>query len=267
MKRILITGHKGYIGQHLCKMLKGKYKITGVDFKGEPKANIFDLRFPGEEEYDTVIHLAAFVNVGSSVDWPYTYYHNNIEGTHQVLTNVRYKNFIFASTGAAENPVSPYGISKRAAEDVVANHCKRFVKDHTIFRFYNVLGSDGFPPTNVDGLMHNLIKSKTSGLFNLHGHDYDTPDGTALRDYVHVNEICTAIHKAISNPANGLENLGHGKGTSVLEIVEAFKKVNNCDFKVNLCDRRPGDLPVSVLKNVSPYMEKQYTIEELLEIT
>jgi UDP-glucose 4-epimerase len=64
-----------------------------------------------------------------------------------------------------------------------------------------------------------------------------------------------------------LENLGHGKGTSVLEIVEAFKKVNNCDFKVNLCDKRPGDLPVSVLKNVSPYMEKQYTIEELLEIT
>jgi UDP-glucose 4-epimerase len=267
MKRVLITGHKGYIGQHLCKMLKGKYKITGVDFKDESKSNIFDLRFPGEEEYDTVIHLAAFVNVGSSVDWPYTYYHNNIEGTHQVLTNVRYKNFIFASTGAAENPVSPYGISKRAAEDVVANHCKRFVKDYTTFRFYNVVGSDGFPPTNMDGLMHNLIKAEKTGQFNLYGYDYDTPDGTALRDYVHVNEICTAIHKAISKPSNVLENLGHGEGTSVLDMVETFKKVNSIDFKINLCDRRPGDLPVSVLKNVSPYMEKQYTIEELLEIT
>ena len=265
MKRILITGHKGYIGQHLCKMLKGKYKITGVDLK-DNRQNIFDLKFPGEEEYDTVVHLAAFVNVGDSVNWPYLYYHNNIEGTNHVLNNVRYKNFIFASTGAAENPISPYGISKRAAEDVVANHCKRFVKDYTMFRFYNVVGSDGFPPTNMDGLMHNLINAEKTGQFNLYGYDYDTPDGTALRDYVHVNEICTAIHKAISKPSNGLENLGHGEGTSVLDMVETFKKVNSIDFKVNLCDRRPGDLPVSVLKNVSPYMEKQYTIEELLEI-
>jgi len=265
MKRILITGDKGYIGQHLRKMLEGEYDVDGVDMKYDK--DIFDLTYSiHNQHYDTVVHLAAFVKVNQSIHFPYQYYHNNIDGTRVVLVNCNYDNFIFASTGAAENPVSPYGLSKRAAEDVVKEYCTRYSKDYTIFRFYNVVGSDGFEPTNPDGLMLNLMKSEASGQFNLYGYDYDTPDGTALRDYVHVNEICTAIKKAIEKPANGLENLGHGEGTSVLDMVETFKRVNSIDFKVNLCDRRPGDLPVSVLKNVSPYMEKQYTIEKLLEI-
>ena len=265
MKKILITGDKGYIGQHLRKMLEGQYDVGGIDVKYGK--DIFNLDYSTPQEYDTVVHLAAFVKVNDSVNFPYAYYHNNIEGTQRVLSGVKYDNFIFASTGAAENPVSPYGLSKRCAEDIVTSHCKRYDKSYTTFRFYNVVGSDGFEPTNPDGLMLNLMKSEASGQFNVYGYDYDTPDGTAIRDYVHVNEVCTAIKKAIEKPANGLENLGHGEGTSVLDMVEAFKLVNSIDFKVNLCDRRPGDLPVSVLKNVSPYMEKQYTIEELLEIT
>jgi len=264
MKKILITGDQGYIGKHLRKMLDGKYDIDGIDLKSGK--SIFDLSYPTAIEYDTVVHLAAFVKVNESVNFPYLYYRNNIEGTKRVLTNTRFNNFIFASTGAAENPNSPYGLSKRAAEDLVKEDCNRYDKSYTIFRFYNVVGTDGFAPTNPDGLMMNLINAEKSGQFNLYGYDYDTPDGTALRDYVHVNEICTAIAKAIEKPANGLENLGHGEGTSVLDMVETFKKVNSIDFKVNLCARRPGDLPVSVLKNVSPYMERQYTIEELLEI-
>ena len=264
MKKILITGDKGYIGQHLRKRLETKYEVDGVDMKYG--LDIFNLNYQMSILYDTVIHLAAFVKVNQSVNFPYQYYHNNIEGTKHVLTNTRYDNFIFASTGSAEAPNNPYGLSKRAAEDLVKEHCKHFDKSYTTFRFYNVIGSDGFLPTNPDGLMMNLIKAESTGTFNLYGYDYDTPDGSAIRDYVHVNEICTAIETAIENPANGVENLGHGQGTSVLDMVEIFKSVNKIDFKIKLCDRRPGDLPISVLKNVSPYMKKQYTIEELLEI-
>lgn len=264
MKKILITGSSGYIGQHLCKMLQGKYDIDGVDLKSGK--SIFDLSYPTAIEYDTVIHLAAYVKVNESVDFPYLYYHNNIEGTKSVLRNTRFNNFIFASTGAAENPISPYALSKRAAEDVVKEDCNIYDKDYTIFRFYNVTGTDGFPPTNPDGLLHNLIKAKDTGSFNLYGTKYDTPDGTAIRDYVHVNEVCSAIEMAIEKPANQMENLGHGEGTSVKRIIEIFKRVNGCDFEVIPMPARLGDLPKSVLKNVSLYIRKSYTIEELLRI-
>jgi len=264
MKKILITGDQGYIGKHLRKMLQGKYDIDGVDLRSGQ--NIFDLEYHTSIEYDTVIHLAAFVKVNESVNFPYMYYRNNIEGTKRVLTNTRFNNFIFASTGAAENPISPYALSKRVAEDVVKEDCARYDKQYTTFRFYNVIGTDGFPPTNPDGLLHNLIKAKDTGSFNLYGTKYDTPDGTAIRDYIHVNEVCSAIQMAIERPANRLENLGHGKGTSVKRMIDVFKRVNGCDFEVIPMPARLGDLPKSVLKNVSPYMKKSYTMEELLRI-
>ena len=132
MKKILITGDQGYIGKHLRKMLDGKYDIDGIDLKSGK--SIFDLSYPTAIEYDTVFHLAAFVKVNESVNFPYLYYRNNIEGTKRVLTNTRFNNFIFASTGAAENPNSPYGLSKRAAEDLVKEDCNRYDKSYTIFR-------------------------------------------------------------------------------------------------------------------------------------
>jgi UDP-glucose 4-epimerase len=134
-----------------------------------------------------------------------------------------------------------------------------------MFRFYNVTGVDGFPPTNPDGLMASLMKAEETGIFYIYGSDYNTPDGTAIRDYTHVNEICSSLIKAIDLPSQGLENLGHGVGTSVKEMVEIYKCVNNCEFKVEIKDRRPGDLEISVLDNVSTYMIKKYTIKELLK--
>jgi UDP-glucose 4-epimerase len=134
-----------------------------------------------------------------------------------------------------------------------------------MFRFYNVTGVDGFPPTNPDGLMASLIKAEETGIFYIYGGDYNTADGTAIRDYTHVNEICLSLSKAIEEPALNLENLGHGVGTSVKEMVEIYKCVNNCEFKVEIKDRRPGDLEISVLDNVSRYMTKLYNIRDLLK--
>jgi UDP-glucose 4-epimerase len=276
MKKILVTGSSGYIGQHLCNLLKesGGYYVYGLD-KNINTNNIHDFRhtdinstFKFEMHtirYDVVVHLAALVRVNESVEYPTEYYKTNLFGTMNVLEQFDYDNFIFASTGAAVNAVSPYGLSKRCAEDVVESYCKKKKKDFTTFRFYNVIGSEGTPPTNPDGLFYNLIKAQKTGEFNLYGTDYNTPDGSAIRDYVHVMEICNAIKTAIEMPANSLQNLGHGNGVSVKEIIDVYKKVNVCDFKVNELPKREGDLEKTVLDKPSSYLKSLYTIEELLK--
>jgi len=186
-----------------------------------------------------------------------------------VINKIKTKNFIFASTGAAQDCSSAYGISKRAAEDVVREYCIQHKKqDYTIFRFYNVVGSDGYEPTNPDGLMYKLMEARDTGEFTIYGNDYDVSviDGTCIRDYVHVNEICDALKQAIEKPSNSVECLGHGVGYTVQEIVDLFQKVNECSFDVKYGPRRKGDLPSSVLANVSPYMRNLYTMDQLLKV-
>ena len=274
MKKILITGNSGYIGSHLCKMLEKDYEIHGLDIR-EPQhpVNTFhqiDINRPfvSDEEYDAVIHLAALVNVGESERIPIQYYITNINGTMNVINKIKTKNFIFASTGAAELCESAYGISKRAAEDVVREYCTvHNPMPYTIFRFYNVIGTDGYQPTNPDGLMYNLIKAIDTDEFTIYGKDYErSPDGTAIRDYVHVNEICHALKLAIEKPANAVESLGHGVGYTVREIVNKFQEVNNVDFDIKYGPRRPGDAEVSVLEDVSKYMTDMYTMDDLLKV-
>ena len=280
MKKVLVTGSSGYIGQHLVKLLKREgYEVFGIDnqkcfndylnHKNFAQTDIrYDLNgsmflfYDWPDEFDAVIHLAALVRVNESVLQPYSYYNTNINGTTNVLHGLKYKNFIFASTGAAENPISPYALSKRAAEDIVHESCHD--SNYTIFRFYNVIGTDGVSPTNPDGLFSNLIRAQNEGSFNLYGTDYNTHDGTPIRDYVHVNEICYALMEAIERPANGLENLGHGKGHSVMEMITKYQEVNKCKFDIIPCQRRKGDLEYSVLDNVSSYMKELYTFDELM---
>lgn len=271
MKKVLITGNSGYIGSHLSKLLDGEYEIYGLDlndpqyviphFKSDIRNNI---RMAAK--FDAVIHLAALVNVGESQKNPTDYYMTNLIGTLNVL-HLEYDNFIFASTGAAEGCASAYGTSKKAAEDCVRQYCEHKKIPYTIFRFYNVIGTEGFAPTNPDGLMLNLIKAIDSGTFTIHGTDYEqSTDGTCVRDYVHVMEICEALKTAIEKPSNQIECLGHGVGYTVKEMVNLFCRVNDVDFCISSGPRREGDLPVSVLENVSPYMKNLYSMEDLLKI-
>ena len=277
MKKVLITGNSGYIGSHLSKMLADSYEVYGLDINVPQTDRLkdwynIDIRklFTIDQEFDAVIHLAALVNVGESEQQPISYYITNLNGTMNVINKIKTKNFIFASTGAAAGCESAYGISKRAAEDVVREYCTiHNPKDYTIFRFYNVIGSDGFAPTNPDGLMYNLMNSKEKGEFTIFGNDYDTRDGTCIRDYVHVNEICDALRSAIEKPSNQIECLGHGVGYTVAELVNKFREVNNIpniNLLTKIGPRRKGDLAVSVLDNVSPFMKKLYTLEQLLKV-
>ncbi len=276
MKKILITGNSGYIGSHLSKLLSKRddLELYGLD-KNLPLVSVKehsrnDITMPGyflwtrDVEFDCVIHLAAEVAVGRSVLNPTLYYTTNILGTLRILRDLKFKRFVHASTGSAGPMNNPYGISKRGAEQVVDQYCKENNIPFTTFRFYNVTGSDGINPTNPDGLMWNLMNAQKTGVFNLFGDDYNTEDGSAVRDYTHVNEVCNALEQAIDRSTNQIENLGHGVGTTVKQMIDLYKKINNCDFKVQVCPRREGDLERSVLDKPSSFMQQLYTMEDLL---
>jgi UDP-glucose 4-epimerase len=276
MTKILITGNSGYIGSHLSQILVDRKDLIlhGLD-KNNPVINLAnhitqdisqDTEWNIDEEYDCVIHLAAEVAVGRSVFNPTLYYLTNTLGTLNILKKIKTKNFIFASTGSAAGMNSPYSISKKAAEEIVDQYCKENSIPFTIFRLYNVVGADGILPTNPDGLMWNLMNAEKTGVFNLFGDDYNTKDGSCVRDYTHVNEICYSVIEAINGPTGQIENLGHSIGTTVKEMIEIYKRANNCDFKTIVGPRRAGDLESSVLPNPSQYMKNLYTIDELLKV-
>ncbi len=280
--KILVTGSSGYIGQHLCLYLsKIGYQVTGVDrldiggvgchtFIHQNIMDTNDIR----GDYAAVVHLAALVQVGMGQKCMMDYYRTNVVGTMNMLERLNYDTFIFASTCQA-NQSHNYGKTKLIGEHLVKDFCEVKSVPHTIFRFGNVAGSAGYGPTNMDGLMYNLMKAKETGTFNLYGNDYDTRDGTALRDYIHVMEVCYAIEKAIKRPSRFMgaesypfyEYLGHGVQYTVMECVEAFKKANNCDFEVVVKPRRIGDPNYMDVYVVSPYMiEKHCTLEEMMKV-
>lgn len=267
MKKVLITGHLGYIGQHLWQMIqltRPDIKLYGLDLKatGMAHADVRNIYKIDGEYFHTIIHLAALVRVGESVKKPTEYYDTNVNGTVNMLEKIPHHNFIFASTGAASNPNSPYGFSKRIAEDIV----KEKAYDYTIFRFYNVIGTDGFAATNPDGLFYNL-QNNQDGIYNIYGGDYNTKDCTCVREYVHVNDICAAIIKAIDEPSQGIENLAYGDTRTVKEIVEIFCDVNGYDKpQIKYLPRRPGDLEACYLEKPSKYMVQNYSYEEMLKL-
>lgn len=272
MKKVLVTGNSGYIGSHLCDYIKEGYKVYGLDIK-EPTVEVnqfelFDINntanWPYQNlEFDCVIHLASKVSVSPSVTSPIKYYQTNINGTLNVLKNIKTKRFVYASSGSAAGISNPYGISKRAAEDVVQEYCERNLIPFTITRFHNVIGTTGFN-IRQDSLLASLLVAKQVKKFCLYGTDYNTADGSCVRDYTHVREVCISVSKLIETSTFAIEEFGHGKDTSVLQLINTFKKANQCDFEVINCGRRIGDMERSVAKNPSKHFVQLYTLEEMV---
>ena len=258
-----------------ASVLNSIEKITGVKPKFYQKdlVDFAEVKLIFENEaIDGVIHFAALKAVGESVEKPLAYYSNNLTGSLnllQVMKEYQVNTFVFSSSATVygspkENPIlehfplsttNPYGATKLMIEDMLRDISKADPDLRVaILRYFNPVGAhkSGLIGENPNGVPNNLMpyitKVATGALpyLNVFGSDYDTPDGTGVRDYIHVLDLANGHLKALEKlkKAPGLftVNLGTGQGYSVLEIVKAFEKVNNISIDYQLTNRRPGDI-------------------------
>jgi len=227
-----------------------------------------------ENNISTVVHFAAYTVVPESVQNPAMYYDNNVIATFSLLQGMLkhgVKNIVFSSTAAVygmpetvpvtedfpEKPINPYGESKLAVERMLKWFGQAYDINYVVLRYFNVAGAheSGLigechtPETHLIPMVLHTAQGKNNQL-NIYGSDYPTPDGTCIRDYVHVMDLVDAHNLCIKSLESGGKsttyNLSSGSGFSNKEIVDAVKKVTNIDFTVNICERRPGDPPTLI---------------------
>ena len=292
MKKILITGGAGYIGSHVAEVLaKNKKKFIIVDnlstgFKEliNKKVNFYKINILETKKLkqiiiknniDSVIHLAGSIVIGVGEKFPKRYYRNNVSATQSLLSackNTSVKNFIFSSTAAVYKdkqkivnetskikPKSVYGKTKVKAEKLIILNCKKENINYAILRYFNVCGAS---PSGKIGLMSNtdslfknisvaLIKQKPT--VSVYGNDYSTPDGTTIRDYIHVSDLADIhfkiLRKISQTNKSTIINCGYNRGVSVNEVVKEFKKQSSKKIKILYKNRRPGDLAMVIANN------------------
>lgn len=311
MKRFVVTGCNGYIGSHMCYELKKAYPdcyIIGID-KVEKRHlrhlyDIFDHTdlaldpisispFSGEP-IDAIFHFAAYISVEEGELRPWDYYHNNVCGSMCLIRAARsygVKNFIFSSTAAVYgestsslfghlletlpmNAYSVYGKTKQMVEEVLSS-----ITDMNVIRlrYFNACGrsveanlfEEHDPETHLIPL---LVKNKEAIIY---GNDWATKDGTCVRDYVHVIDICRAHLYAYeymaksTDPVNMALNVGTSHGHSVKEVVDMVNKIiHNGDMTVKIADRRDGDVPYLVADNTKAHdllgFIPSYTLRDII---
>ena len=284
-QKILVTGGAGYIGSHACKALQHAgfnpvvfdNLVTGWrdavkfgPFEQGDLLNKSDLdRIFKKHRPAAVLHFAALSQVGESMQEPGLYWKNNVMGSLnliQAAVDHGCLDFVFSSTCAtygdqdgvvldensSQHPINAYGASKRAVEDLLANYQTAFGLNHVIFRYFNVAGADPDseigefhqPETHLIPLILDAIDGKRDAL-TIFGNDYDTPDGTCIRDYVHVCDLVDAHVLGLKWLQKGrgsrLFNLGTGDGFSVRQVIDQAKHVTNQPVPVTDGPRRPGD--------------------------
>ncbi len=280
----LIIGGAGYIGSHMIKMLGLKgCSITTLDdlSSGHRDAVLFGDFVQGNfgdhkvldnvlsRGFDAVIHFASFIQVGESVHHPDKYYRNNLTYTLGLLDAMRahgVNKFILSSTAATfgeprytpiderhpQHPLNPYGRTKLMVEQALADYDRAYGLKSVCLRYFNAAGAD---PEGQLGERHDpethlipLVLQAASGRrpsISVFGRDYDTPDGTCIRDYIHIQDLCSAHWLALQSLINGEDsqsyNLGNGNGFSVQEVIDTAERVTDCKISVVNGQRRDGD--------------------------
>lgn len=288
-KTILVTGGAGYIGSHTAWLLaKQNYKIIVLDtlYQKQPFNHFWATLIKGdfgdkvvlekiftEYKIDAVIHFGAFLAVGDSVKNPLMYYENNVSKTRTLL-DVMMKHhvlkFVFSSSCAvyghpqqlpltedhSRNPINPYGKTKYMVELMLEDCAQAYGLNYVSLRYFNAAGVMPYenlyewhvPETHLIPLV--LRAALTKQPISIFGTDYNTPDGTCVRDYIHVQDLGVAHYKALlhveHNHPSDVFNLGTGTGYSVQEIITAAQEVTEQDIIINYAARRAGDPPVLV---------------------
>lgn len=288
-QRILVTGGAGYIGSHVCKALAAR-DFEPITIDNMSRGNHWAVKWgPFEagdicdytclcnilEKYQpaAVMHFAAFAYVGESVERPLLYYRNNIDGSTTLFRAIVATNIIpavFSSTCAIygvpevtpitedhpERPINPYGFSKLVIERMLADLNRAHGLRSISLRYFNAAGAD---PDLEIGEAHNpephliprvLAAARDGTAVTVYGDDYDTADGTCVRDFVHVSDIADAHVRALLHLLSGKPtcalNLANARGYSVMEVIENARRITGQSIKVERLPRRSGDPPVLI---------------------
>lgn len=298
--KVLVTGGAGYIGSITAKLLeKEGYEVVVFDnLKNGYRENVSsklvigdlqnsqDLQKLNGEKFDAVLHFAAYALAGESMEKPYIYFQNNILGGLNLLEYMRQesiKYIVFSSTCAIygtpktlpvseiseKNPESVYGESKLAFENILYWYSRIYNLRFINLRYFNAAGGalDGSlgekhnPETHIIPRAIEAILGNST--FELYGNDYDTKDGTAIRDYIHVEDLAIAhilaLDKLKKTDKSDSFNLGVGKGYSNLEVIEMVKKVSGKNFDVKVSPKRLGDPPIIYSDNKKSQKELGFT--------
>ncbi|MGA2740862.1 MAG: UDP-glucose 4-epimerase GalE [Bryobacteraceae bacterium] len=287
-RRILVTGGAGYIGAHTVRLLRQRgYAVTVVDdlsrgYRHNVEAGdaFHPLRLQQTDDiaaalagHDAVIHFAAYISVGESMRMPEMYFENNVAGSLSLLTamlRAGVKHLVFSSTAAVYGiphtspilesfpiaPVNPYGVSKVMVESMLQWFDSIHGLRSVCLRYFNACGADPDgslgeehdPETHLIPLMLRAVV--TGEPFTVFGDDYDTPDGTCIRDYIHVNDLAEAhilaLEALLAGGGSGQFNVGTGKGHSVLEMMRSVERVTGQKAPYVVGARREGDPPALV---------------------
>ncbi|MCU0917019.1 MAG: UDP-glucose 4-epimerase GalE [Planctomycetes bacterium] len=282
--RILVCGGAGYIGSNMTALLareghepvvfdnfsKGhRTAVAGVPvIRGDLADRTGLLQVLRESRIEAVMHFAAFIEVGESVQEPLRYYRNNLSNTENVLSAMEatgVTKFVFSSTAAVygtprrvpiaedapKEPINPYGETKWAVERMCHYQAEAGKLRFAALRYFNAcgagdqarLGEDHRPESHLIPLTIQAALGKRADI-KIYGTNYPTPDGTCIRDYIHVDDLCRAHLLALNRLKEHAElvyNLGNGQGYSVRQVIDAVRGVSGRDFKVVETERRPGD--------------------------
>lgn len=298
MTQVLVVGGAGYIGSHMVKMLgRQGCSVTTLDdlSSGHRDAVLCGDFVQGDmgdravldavlsQGFDAVMHFASFILVGESVQQPAMYYQNNVVNTLTLLDAMRahgVNRFIFSSTAATfgepqyspiderhpQQPINPYGRTKQMVEQVLADYEQAYGLSSVSLRYFNAAGAD---PEGQLGERHEpethlipLVLQAASGRrpnIGVFGRDYDTPDGTCVRDYIHIEDLCSAHWLALQSLMGGAGsqsyNLGNGQGFSVQEVIDTAQLVTGRSIAVVNGPRRAGD-PARLVADSSLIREK-----------
>ena len=280
--RVFVAGGAGYIGSACTEYLLDRgYEVTvfddlitghveAVDPRAKfIKANLADRenlkKVVKEGNYDAIMHFAAFSLVGESMKNPSKYFNNNLANAINLADAAvegGVKTFVFSSTAATfgepkeipikedapQLPINPYGESKLCFEKVLNWYSKIYGLKYAALRYFNAAGAtekygeDHNPETHLIPILLQVAQGKREKAM-LFGDDYDTPDGTCIRDYIHILDLAQAHEKALYAPKSGHYKLGTGSGLSVMQILEAARKVTGHPIPAEVVPRRPGDPP------------------------